>query len=35
MPHAQLRPGSNPLKVYPPEVIKAILTENGLLNGSY
>jgi len=35
MPHAQMRPGSNPLKVYPPEVIKAILTENGLLNGGY
>jgi len=35
LPHAQLCPGSNPLKLYPPEVIKAILTENGLLNGYY
>ncbi|MDE5420608.1 M15 family metallopeptidase [Ancylomarina sp. DW003] len=35
LPHAQLCPGSNPLKLYPPEVIKAILTENGLLNGDY
>lgn len=33
-PHAQLRSHSNPLEIYPPEVIKAILTENGVLYGN-
>lgn len=30
-PHAQLRPGGNPLKVFTPEQIKEILTNNGLI----
>lgn len=31
MPHAQLRTGSNPLKILNPEEVKFILTKNGLL----
>lgn len=30
-PHAQFRSGGNPLKMFAPEEIKNILTENGLL----
>ena len=31
MPHAQLRPGGNPLKILTPEEVKFILTKNKLL----
>lgn len=30
-PHAQLRLGSNPLKLYPPDTIKEMLKSNGLI----
>ena len=31
MPHAQKREGGNPLKIYTPDQVKEILTQNGIL----